>query len=222
MKSRAAAPLPPAPAPLRLLVVEDHLIARTGLLTLLHATADLVVVAEAASAEEAVAAHAAHAPDVTLMDLRLAGGSDGVSAIARIRERSPAARVVALTTYDGDEDILRAVRAGAAAYLLKDVDAAELTRVIRAVAAGESCLPPAVAARLAARLARPDLSARELEVLTAIVAGRANKEIGAELFIAEHTVKNHVKSILAKLGVADRTQAATAALARGLVRRGRR
>jgi DNA-binding NarL/FixJ family response regulator len=202
--------------PIRVLVVDDHAIVRKGLVALLNTVEGLSVVGEAADGEEAIQAHRVHKPDVTLMDLRLPkiGGAD---AIARIRREHPAARIIVLTTFDGDEDIFRALQAGAKGYLLKGMDAAELTEAIRAVFAGKSKIPPIVAEKLAGRMGGPALTTRELEVLKRIVAGRSNKEIGGDLHISEATVKTHINSILSKLGVSDRTQAATSALQRGIV-----
>jgi two-component system NarL family response regulator len=144
-------------------------------------------------------------------------GMGGVEAALVIRSEFPGARLIALTTYGGDEDIRRALAAGVHAYLTKDVLHDELLKAIRAVNAGQTYLPAAVAASLAAQLPRPDLSAREVQVLALIVRGQANKQIAFTLSIAEHTVKNHVKNILSKLGVQDRTQAATAAIQRGII-----
>ena len=203
-------------APIKILVVDDHAIVRKGLVALLNTVEGLRVVAEASDGEEAILAHRAHKPDVTLMDLRLPKMS-GADAIARIRREQPAARIIVLTTFDGDEDIYRALQAGAKGYLLKGMDAAELTEAIRAVYAGKSKIPAIVAEKLAGRMGGPALTGRELEVLKRIVAGRSNKEIGSDLHISEATVKTHINSILSKLGVSDRTQAATSALQRGIV-----
>lgn len=202
--------------PIRILVVDDHVIVRKGLVALLNTIEGLTVVAEASDGEQAILAHRAHKPDITLMDLRLPkiGGAD---AIARIRREQPAARIIVLTTFDGDEDIYRALQAGAKGYLLKGMDAAELTEAIRAVYAGKSKIPAVVAEKLAGRMGGPALTGRELEVLKRIVAGRSNKEIAGDLHISEATVKTHINSILGKLGVSDRTQAATSALQRGIV-----
>jgi DNA-binding NarL/FixJ family response regulator len=153
---------------------------------------------------------------VTLMDLRLPR-MNGVDAIARIREGTPGARIVVLTTFDGDEDIYRALQAGARGYLLKGMDLAELTEAIRTVHAGKTRIPPRVAEKLAERMGGASLTAREMDVLRLIVAGKSNKDIGNALFISEATVKTHVNSLLSKLGVEDRTQAATTALQRGIV-----
>jgi len=177
---------------------------------------DMTVVAEASNGQQAIELFRTHLPDVTLLDLRMPG-MGGVEAAQKIRAEFPAAHLVALTTYGGDEDIRRALAAGVQAYLTKDVLHDELLKAIRAVHAGQTYLPSAVAASLAAQMPRPDLSAREVQVLGLIVSGMANKQIAYELGIAEHTVKNHVKSILSKLGVQDRTQAATAAIQRGII-----
>lgn len=177
---------------------------------------DMQVVAEAADGAQAVELSRTHRPDVILMDLRMPN-LGGVDAIAQIRSDRPEARVIVLTTYDGDEDIYRALRAGAMAYLLKDTPRDELLDTIRAVHAGQKRIPPDVAAKLAERVFAPELTERELDVLKLIVAGKSNKEIGAALSISEGTVKVHVNSILGKLGVSDRTQAVMAALQRGIV-----
>ena len=206
----------PGQQPIRLLVVDDHVIVRKGLVALLNTVEGLSVVAEASDGEQAIETFRAVQPDVTLMDLRLPkiGGAD---AIAKIREAFPGARIIVLTTFDGDEDIYRALQAGAKGYLLKGMDATELTDAIRTVYAGKSRIPAFVAEKLAERMGGPALTTRELEVLKRIVAGRSNKEIASDLNISEATVKTHINSILSKLGVSDRTQAATSALQRGIV-----
>jgi two-component system NarL family response regulator len=202
---------------IRVLIADDHPVVREGVAAMIERRPDMTVVGEAATGREAVAAYRAARPDVVLMDLRMPDMT-GVEAIGAIRGEFPGARIIVLTTYDGDEDIYRGLQAGARAYLLKDAPRDDLLDAIRAVHAGQSRIPPAVAARLAERvLAGPELTARELEVLRGIVAGRSNKEIGAALGISEGTVKAHVNSILGKLGVADRTQAVTTALQRGIV-----
>jgi two-component system NarL family response regulator len=201
---------------IRILVAEDHLVARVGVVTIVNLQPDMTVVAEAANGNQAIEMFRAHQPDVTLLDLRMPG-MGGVEAAIAIRSEFPGARMIALTTYGGDEDIRRALAAGVHAYLTKDVLHDELLKAIRAVHAGQTYLPAAVAASLAAQLPRPDLSAREVQVLGLIVRGLANKQIAFTLSIAEHTVKNHVKNILSKLGVQDRTQAATAAIQRGII-----
>lgn len=200
---------------IRLLLVDDHLVVRVGLRSLIEAQPDMCVVAEAAGGRSSVEAFAAHRPDVTLMDLRMPDLS-GTEATAVIRKQFPQARVLVLTTFDNDEDIYRALEAGAAGYLLKNTEGDPLLTTIRAVHAGVYKLPPHLATRLAQRRAAPELSPRELEVLLLIIKGLSNKEIGATLGLAENTIKNHVKMILEKLGAADRTQAATTALRRGL------
>lgn len=177
----------------------------------------MTVVADVAGGVDAVKAFAQHHPDITLMDLRMPD-LRGAEATAAIRQKFPAARVLVLTTFDNDEDICRALEAGAAGYVLKNTDGGSLLETIRAVHAGTYRLPAEITARLAQRPAAPGLSPRELDVLQLIVKGQSNKEIGATLGLAENTVKNHVKMILDKLGVADRTQAATTALQRGLAR----
>jgi len=202
--------------PIRVLIAEDHLIARVGLGTIVETQPDMQVVAEAANGAEAVQLHERHRPDVTLMDIRMPV-MGGVEAMRAIRERAPAARFIALSTYSGDEEIRRALQAGASAYLTKDVLDDELVKTIRLVHAGRAYLPPAVAATLAAHATRPELTARELDVLALIVRGMGNKQIASELKIAEYTVKNHVKNVLSKLDVDDRTQAATSALQRGII-----
>jgi DNA-binding NarL/FixJ family response regulator len=202
--------------PIRIMVVDDHTVVRQGLVALLSTVPDLTVIAEAADGQEAVEAHRKYRPDVTLMDLRLPKLA-GADAITRIRQESPSARIVVLTTFDGDEDIYRALQAGAKGYLLKGTDADELTATIRSVYAGKSRIPSFVAEKLAERMGGPALTTRELEVLKRIVAGRSNKEIAGDLHISEATVKTHINSLLSKLGVNDRTQAATTALQRGIV-----
>jgi DNA-binding NarL/FixJ family response regulator len=201
---------------IRILVAEDHLVARVGVTTIVNMQPDMEVVAEASNGQQAVELYRSYRPDVALLDLRMPV-MGGVQAAQMIRAEFPGARMVALTTYGGDEDIRRALAAGVSAYLTKDVLHDELLKAIRAVHAGQTYLPAAVAASLAAQLPRPDLSAREVQVLELIVRGQANKQIAYSLNIAEHTVKNHVKNILSKLGVQDRTQAATAAIQRGIV-----
>ena len=201
---------------IRIMIVEDHHVVRQGFIALLKTIPGFDVVAEASSGEQAVEHFAAQQPDVTLMDLRLPG-IGGVEAITRIRDAYAEARIIVLTTFDGDEDIYRALQAGARGYLLKGMDLEELINAIRAVHQGKSRIPAAVAERLAERLAGPALTERETDVLRLIVAGRSNKEIGSALFISEATVKTHINNMLSKLGVTDRTQAATTALQRGIV-----
>ncbi len=201
---------------IRILIAEDHFIARAGMAAVVNAQRDMTVVAEVVNGEEAVAAFDEHLPDITLMDMRMPG-MNGFEALGTIRTRHPSARIVALSTFGGDEDIRRALMAGAKAYLTKDVLHDELLLAIRAVHSGESYLPAAVRATLDAEKPHPDLSTRELEVLELIVQGLTNKQIAFRLDIAEDTAKNHVKNILKKLGVDDRTQAATRAIQRGII-----
>jgi len=204
------------PHAIRILIAEDHLIARVGVKTIINMQPDMTVVGEAANGAQAVELYRKHHPDITLMDMRMPGMS-GLDAIIAIRAGQPNARIIALSTYGGDEDIRRALQAGVRAYLTKDVLHDELIRAIHAVQAGEKYLPASVTAVLEASSLPADLSSREMEVLSLIVKGQGNKQIAHELSIAEHTVKNHVKSILNKLGVEDRTQAATAAIQRGII-----
>src|SRR5438105_4838724 len=201
---------------IRILIADDHLVVRIGLRSMIDTQPDMNVIAEAANGREAVELFRAHKPDITLMDLRMPV-MGGVEATGIIHEEFPDARIIVLTTYDGDENIYQALRGGARAYLLKDIPREEFLDDIRAVYEGQYCIPQAVAARLARRLPGPELSARELEVLKLIVEGMSNKEIAAALNITESTIKNHVNSILGKLRVNDRTQAATTALRRGIV-----
>jgi two-component system NarL family response regulator len=199
------------------LVVDDHPVVREGLVALLGRQDDLVVAGETGDGEEAVEIFRRERPDVVLMDLRLPRMS-GVEAITAIRHEFPEARILVLTTYDGEEDIYRALHAGARGYLLKASPRGELLAAIRAVAGGQRWIPPEVAERLAGRVAGAELTPRELAVLHEIVNGKSNKRIGAALGVTEGTVKTHVNNILSKLGVADRTEAAIAAIQRGLVR----
>jgi len=201
---------------IRILIAEDHLIARVGVKTIVNTHSDMSVVAEAANGIQAVELHRKHRPDITLMDMRMPGMS-GMEAVVAIRKELPDARIIALSTYGGDEDIRRALQAGVRAYLTKDVLHDELIRAIHAVHAGETYLPATVSAALATGASPAELTAREMDVLTLIVKGHGNKQIAYDLGIAEHTVKNHVKNILSKLDVADRTQAATEAIQRGII-----
>ena len=201
---------------IRVLIIEDHNVVRQGLVALINMAEGIQVVGEAADGVEAIAQFRKHQPDVTLVDLRLPK-LGGVEVIQRVRSETPNARFVVLTTYDGDEDIYRALKSGAKAYLLKGMTSEELIRTIREVAAGRSHIPTAIAERLAERMGTEDLTPREADVLEQIVNGKSNKEIATELDISEATVKTHINSLLSKLGVTDRTQAATAAIRRGLV-----
>ncbi len=202
--------------PIRVLVVEDHHVVRQGLVALLNVADGLEVVGEAADGVEAIAQFRSHHPDITLLDLRLPR-IGGVDVIQRIRAEAPQARIIVLTTYEGDEDIYRALKAGAKAYLLKGMTSETLIATIRAVHMGRSHIPPAIAERLAERMGTEDLTPREFDVLEQIVHGRSNKEIATELDVSEATVKTHINSLLGKLGVSDRTQAAMDAIRRGIV-----
>lgn len=206
---------------IRLVIVDDHPVVRDGLRGML-ASDDFEVVGEAASGDEAVAVVSAMSPDVVLMDLRMPG-SDGLSAIERLRAHP--CRVLVLTTYDTDRDVLPAVKAGATGYLLKDTPRDELHRAIRAAHAGEAVLSPAVATRLLGQVREPalePLSARELEVLALVAKGSTNRAVAAALFISEATVKTHLLHVYAKLGVSDRAAAVAVAYERGLLKgRGR-
>jgi DNA-binding NarL/FixJ family response regulator len=202
-----------------IVVVDDHPVVRGGLVGWLDAQPDLAVVGEAGDGAEALAVVAATDPDVVLMDLRMPR-MDGVTATGRIAAAHPAVRVLVLTTYDTDADIVRAVEAGAAGYLLKDVPLPQLAEAVRAAARGETVLAPPVAAKLVSRLRAPAVeapTARELEVLRGVARGLTNAEIGRELFIGEATVKTHLLRVFAKLGVDDRTRAVMVAVERGLL-----
>ena len=201
---------------IKLLVVEDHHIVRQGLVALLNSVSDMAVVADTSNGADGVELFRKHQPDVTLMDLRLPG-IGGAEAVAKIRGEFPNARIIVLTTFDGDEDIYRALQAGARGYLLKGMFGDELLDAIRAVHAGKTRIPPVVAERLASRMGGSELTGREMAVLELIVGGKSNKEIGHQLSISEATVKTHINNLLSKMGVTDRTQAATAAIQRGLV-----
>jgi DNA-binding NarL/FixJ family response regulator len=202
--------------PIRILVVDDHHVVRQGLVALLNIMPEIKVVGEASDGLQAIELHRSLRPDITLMDLQLPK-LGGVEAIQKIRADDPAARFVVLTTFDGDEDIFRALQAGAKAYLLKGMTIDELLSTIQAVHSGKTRISPAIAEKLAERMSTHALTARELAVLERIVAGRANKEIASDLDISEATVKSHVNNLLSKLGVSDRTNAATVALQRGIV-----
>lgn len=198
---------------IRILVAEDHLIARVGVTAVINMQPDMKVVAEAVNGRQALELFRKHRPDVILLDIRMPIMS-GLEAAGAIRREYPDARMIALTTYGGDEDIRRALAAGVKAYLTKDVLHEELQKAIRAVYSGKTYMPAALAA---IQRHSPHLSAREIEVLKLIVDGLPNKMIAHRLNIAEATAKNHVKNILGKLGAQDRTQAATAAIQRGII-----
>jgi DNA-binding NarL/FixJ family response regulator len=200
----------------RVLVVDDHPIVRFGLAAMVSAQPDMVVVGQAGTGEESLQLFRRHQPDITLMDLRMPG-MGGVEAIRAIRKEFPTSRFIVLTTYEGDEDIHSAIEAGAQAYLLKGMSQAELLKAIRAVCHGLKVIPDIVRKALEQRPPSSELSSRELEVLALIVKGHSNKEIAEALGITEGTVKWHVNIILSLLGVSDRTQAAVAALQRGII-----
>ena len=201
---------------IRILVADDHFIVRMGLVALVNTEPDMEVVAEAADGQQAVDLFSHHHPDLVLMDLRMPI-KDGIQATAEIRTRFPEARVLMLTTFDGDEHIHQALRAGSQGYILKDSTGDKLIPALRAVAAGQRWVPKDVASRLAARNLFEELTPREVQVLQYLARGRANKDIADVLNISEHTAKDHTKSILGKLRVADRTEAVTAAIQRGII-----
>ena len=201
---------------IRILVAEDHWIARLGIITALKMQRDMMIVGEAANGRQAVELFREHVPDVAVLDVRMPVLS-GIDTAIAIRREFPRAGLIALSTYGGDEDIRRALAAGMRAYLTKDVLHDELVTAIHAVHDGGSYLPPGIAASLVAQMPRPDLSAREIEVLELVVQGLLNKQIAHALNISEYTVKNHVRNILEKLGVEDRTQAATVSIQRGII-----
>jgi len=204
-------------APARVLVVDDHALLRTGVANIINLEPTLEVVAEAANGLDAIEAYRAQRPDVVLMDLRMPE-MEGVEAVRRIREMDPQARVIVLTTYDADEDIARALQAGAKAYILKDIAADALIACIRDVLTGKTYLAPAAAAKLAERVTQVQLTPRELSVLRLLANGHSNKEIASALTIAERTVKTHLGHLFEKLGVTSRTEAVRVATRRGLVR----
>ncbi|GAA2312894.1 response regulator transcription factor [Streptomyces hawaiiensis] len=202
-----------------ILIVDDHPVVRFGLRGMLEAYDDLRVVGEAGSGDEAIVLASTTHPDVVLMDLRMPG-TDGTTATARIRQEHPGIRVLVLTTYEGDTDILPAIEAGATGYLLKDTPIGTLTDAIRAAARGETVLAPPVAARLVTHMQTPtgeQLTPREVQVLGLVARGLSNSEIGRQLYIGEATVKTHLLRTFVKLGVNDRTAAVTVALSRGVL-----
>ncbi|RZS66510.1 LuxR family two component transcriptional regulator [Agromyces ramosus] len=206
---------------IRLLLSDDHPVVRAGIRALLESEADLQVVAEAATAEDAVRLAAASDVDLVLMDLQFPGAMQGAEATRRIRSHAAAPRVLVLTNYDTDADILGAIEAGASGYLLKDAPPAELVAAVRAAAVGESALAPAVSSRLDASMASGDrLTVREAEVLSLVADGRSNRDIGRELFLSEATVKSHLVHIFTKLGVGSRTAAVARARELGAIRAG--
>ncbi|WP_022883934.1 response regulator [Glaciibacter superstes] len=205
---------------IRILLADDHPVVRAGLRALFSAENDMEIVAEASTAEEAISLASAGGIDLVLMDLQFGGGMQGSEATRRVRLRPDAPRVLVLTNYDTDADILGAVEAGAAGYLLKDAPPRELIQAVRAAAAGESALAPAVASRIDTRTRAPEtqLTLREAEVLSLVAAGHSNRKIGHELFLSEATVKSHLVHIFTKLGVSSRTSAVARARELGVIR----
>jgi two-component system NarL family response regulator len=202
--------------PIRILIAEDHLIARIGVTTIVDEQPDMTVVAQATNGQQAIELYVKHRPDVVLMDMFMPV-MNGFDAVLATRKQFPEARIIALSTYSAEEDIRRAFAAGVQSYLTKDVLHGELIQAIRAVHKGKKYLPAPIAHAIEAHMPRPDLSSRELEVLNLIVEGQSNKQIGYALTITEDTVKHHVKNIMSKLCVTDRTRAATAAIQRGII-----
>jgi len=202
---------------IRVLIADDHSVVREGLVSLIGRRADMAVIGEASNGREAVEFWKKHQPDVTLLDLRMPE-LDGVGVIKEIRAENQNARIIVLTTFDGDEDIYRAIQAGSKGYLLKDAPREALMDCIRRVHGGETCVPVHLAAKLAQRVSGESLSDREIDVLKLMAQGKSNKEIGSALFISEGTVKSHVKGIFAKMNVISRTEAVATATRRGLIR----
>jgi len=203
-------------AQIRILSVDDHALLREGIATIIRSQPDMVLISQAATGGEAVQQYRQHQPDVTLMDLRLPDLS-GIDAMIAIRAEFPEARIVMLTTFEGDVEIQRALQAGARGYLLKNMPPSELVQVIRQVHAGKKRVPPELAAQLAEHMSDDSLTAREVEVLQQIVGGNRNRDIAKLLGISEETVKVHVKHIMDKLGAKDRTQAIAIAVQRGII-----
>ena len=201
---------------IRILSVDDHPLLREGIAAVINSQQDMSVIADAASAKDAIEQFRKHKPDVTLMDLRLPDKS-GIDTMISIRTEFPEARIIMLTTFEGDVEIQRALEAGARAYLLKNMPPKELVEVIRQVHAGKKRIPPQLAAQLAEHMSDEALTSREIEVLKQIAEGNRNRDIGEKLFITEETVKVHIKNIMGKLGASDRTQAVAIAIRRGII-----
>jgi two-component system NarL family response regulator len=205
-----------AAAPIRVLVADDHLVLRLGLVTLIQRQADMVLVGQASNGQQVVEMHRQHRPDVTLMDLRMPGLS-GSDAIAAICQEFPHARIIVLTIHKGDEAVYQALRAGARGYLIKDVPVEEILEAVRQVHRGKQLIPADIAAKMVDRMRQADLTAREIAVIKLIARGFSNKQIGVKLDVSEATARSRVASILAKLGVKDRTHAVTLALDRDII-----
>ncbi|OYQ67035.1 DNA-binding response regulator [Pseudanabaena sp. SR411] len=201
---------------IRIMVADDHPIVRSGLVLMIDYTPNMETVAEANNGLEAVALFRQYRPDVTLMDLRMPEMS-GADAIAAIHQEFSEAKIIVLTTYDGDEDIYKGLKAGAKGYIFKNAPVDEIIRAIKTVNDGKKYIPPEVGEKLSERLNRPQLSNRELDVLKLVAQGKTNQQIATELYISESTVKYHINSVLSKLGVSDRTQATLIAIKRGIV-----
>jgi DNA-binding NarL/FixJ family response regulator len=207
----------PATQKISVMVVEDHILIRMGLMTITEVAPEMSVVAHAEDGSEALKVFRKHRPDVVLMDMRLPGKLDGAQTISKLREEFGDVRAIVLSTYGAEEDIYRAIQAGASGYLLKDMPVTTLVEGIRTVHSGQQYFPPEISSRLAARLKKAILSDREVGVLQMMAAGKSNKEIGTALGIVEGTVKVHVANIFSKLHVIDRTQAVTTAIKQGII-----
>lgn len=201
---------------IKVLTVDDHPLLREGLAAVIQGEPDMMLVAEATCGQEAIGSYRSHHPDITLMDIQMPGMT-GIQAMTAIRREFPGARFIVLTTYQGDVQAMRAIRAGASGYLLKNMLRKDLLDTIRAVHAGERVIPPVIASDLAQHIADDPLSEREIDVLRSVAAGNSNKLVASELEVSEATIKAHMKNILSKLGANDRTHAVTIALKRGFI-----
>ncbi|XGV94686.1 MAG: response regulator [Leptolyngbya sp. BL-A-14] len=202
---------------IRVMIADDHPVIRNGLTTMVNYTPNMEIIAEAATGNEAVEQFRQSQPDVTLMDLRMPE-MGGVDAIIAIRQEFPNARIIILTTYEGDEDVYRGLQSGASGYIFKNVSMDEIVKAIQTVHSGKKYIPPEVGEKLSERLSRPQLTRREQEVLQLVAQGKTNQDIADELHLSESAIKYHVNNILSKLGVSDRTQATIVAIKRGLVK----